>query len=365
MKNSIRILSDLFMAGILILCAVSASCNKIPVEVQQGTLGWSFAALPPSRTVMELPDTDDFILEVRDPDGKPLYEGTYGASPEKLLVDPGSYTVKVVSRIFSAPAFDAPQFGDEKVVVVKSGAVAKAVLNCTQLNAGIRLNFLPEFRERFPSASVSVSSSDGSLPYSYSEKRTAFFKPGPVSVILEDNDAPGTLMTRYLSAREILSVGITCAPETETASGGELTIVVDTARLWNSEDFVFGGAQEGTPGTSPENAYGISQAKEHLGESAVWVTGFIVGGDLSSTKNGVSFAAPFESRTNLVIAARSSVTEKASCLSVQLLKGKIRDDLNLVDHPELLGRKVFLKGNLVSSYYGIPGIQGISEYIIK
>lgn len=365
MKNSIRILSDLFAAGFLMLCAVSASCNKIPVEVQQGTLEWSFALHPPSRTVMELPDTDDFILEVRDPEGKALYEGTYGASPEKMLVNPGSYTVKVLSRIFSAPAFDAPQFGDEKVVVVKPGAVAKAVLNCTQRNAGIRLNFLPEFRERFPSASVFVSFSDGSLPYPYSEKRIAFFKPGPVSVILEDNGVPGPLMTRHLSACEILSVGITCAPETEAASGGELMVVVDTARLWNSEDFVLGGTQEGTSGTSPENAYGISQAKEHLGENAVWVTGFIVGGDLSSTKNGASFAAPFESRTNLVIAARSSVTEKDSCLSVQLVKGKIRDGLNLVDHPELLSRKVFLKGNLVSSYYGIPGIQGISEYIIK
>ena len=52
-------------------------------------------------------------------------------------------------------------------------------------------------------------------------------------------------------------------------------------------------------------------------------------------------------------------------MSVQLAKGDIRDDLNLVDHPELLGRQVFLLGDIVESYYGIPGVQNISEYRLK
>ena len=42
--------------------------------------------------------------------------------------------------------------------------------------------------------------------------------------------------------------------------------------------------------------------------------------------------------------------------------GRIRDALNLVENPGLLGRKVYLKGDIVESYYGIPGIQSISEY---
>ena len=41
---------------------------------------------------------------------------------------------------------------------------------------------------------------------------------------------------------------------------------------------------------------------------------------------------------------------------------KIRDALNRVDHEDTLGKKVFLKGDIVPSYYGIVGIQSISEY---
>jgi hypothetical protein len=53
------------------------------------------------------------------------------------------------------------------------------------------------------------------------------------------------------------------------------------------------------------------------------------------------------------------------CLSVQLPSGELRDDLNLVDNPGLLGRKVCLKGDIVEAYYGIPGIKNISEYELQ
>ena len=86
-------------------------------------------------------------------------------------------------------------------------------------------------------------------------------------------------------------------------------------------------------------------------------------GDLSSSS--ASFSTPFKSRTNLLLGTRSSSSDKGSCLSVQLLKGDIRDALNLVDNPDILGTQIFLKGDIVESYYGIPGIQNITEYEIK
>ena len=95
----------------------------------------------------------------------------------------------------------------------------------------------------------------------------------------------------------------------------------------------------------------------------VWVYGYIVGGDLSSSR--CSFDGPFSSRTNIVLASKSSCRDKQSCLSVQLAKGDVRDALNLVDHPENLGRKIYLKGDIVASYYGIEGLQGVSEYMWK
>ena len=45
--------------------------------------------------------------------------------------------------------------------------------------------------------------------------------------------------------------------------------------------------------------------------------------------------------------------------------GDVLDALNLVDHEENLGRQVFLKGDIVEAYYGIPGLQNITEFELR
>ena len=92
--------------------------------------------------------------------------------------------------------------------------------------------------------------------------------------------------------------------------------------------------------------------------------GYIVGGDLSTAGTTVK-TSKLTKNTHLAIAARASVTAKASCVSVELPKGKVRDALNLVDHPDLIGSRVYLKGNLVTSYFGTTGLKGTSEYVLK
>ena len=54
--------------------------------------------------------------------------------------------------------------------------------------------------------------------------------------------------------------------------------------------------------------------------------------------------------------------DRESGMSVSLPASSIRDDLNLVDHPDLLGRKIMLKGDIVEAYFGLPGIKNITEY---
>lgn len=368
MKNSIRNLTKVAAVGMMTLAAMNLSCNKIPSEKSaQGTLDWNFAPRMFTRSAVDLPDTDAFILTVSNSAGEVLYEGLYGNSPESMLVNPGSYTVKVVSRLFDKPEFSAPQFGDEQLVVVKSGTNTRAWLKCTQLNAGLRLRLGSDFKSAYPQGSVRVSSSDGSLDYGQSEGRTGYFKPGNVSVELNDGNSSKVLMTRFLEACEILTLGISCpgSDSPEPGNGGSLSLSIDTSRVWNNYDYVIGSGQGADPGTTQATAYGVGQAKEHVGEKGVWVCGFIVGGDLSSAKEGISFTPPFSSMTNIAIASRSSVTSKSSCLSVKLPKGDIRTAVNLVDNPDLIGRKVYLKGDLVSAYYGIPGVENITEYSFK
>jgi hypothetical protein len=49
-------------------------------------------------------------------------------------------------------------------------------------------------------------------------------------------------------------------------------------------------------------------------------------------------------------------------MSVQLSAGEIRDALNLVDNPHMLGRRVCLRGDIVSAYYGLPGMKNLEIY---
>ena len=96
-----------------------------------------------------------------------------------------------------------------------------------------------------------------------------------------------------------------------------------------------------------------------------WVCGYIVGGDLSATGSKVNTGPTFKKNTHLAIAARASVTEKASCLSVELPKGGIRDALNLVSHPGLIGRQVYVRGDVVASYFGTSGLKSTSDFVLK
>lgn len=361
MKTSVR--PFCLVAAVSGILAAIVSCNKLPSEGGQGTLRWAFSSGIQSRSTVDLPDTDSFILTVTNSANTILYKGYYGDSPESMLVNPGSYTVRAVSREFAEPEFDAPQFGDEQVVVVKAGASTDVLLECVQMNCGLGLRIDPVFSSVYPGGSLSVSSAEGSLDYGYSETRTGFFKPGSLSVILYDGTSSEKLVTRNLEAREILTLGITCPSSGNDSDGGRtsLSIKVDTLRTWSEDEFTIGSGQ-GDSGVSPATAFSVGQAKSHAGEKGVWVCGYIVGGDLSSSKNGIKFEPPFESMTCIAIAARSSVSEKSSCMSVQLVKGDFREALNLVEHPELIGRKVYLKGDIEASYYGIPGLKNLTEY---
>lgn len=309
----------------------------------------------------EMPDTGDFKVDVTDSKGKSIYSGSYAACPEVLSVQAGSYVVKAVSEEFEKPAFSKPQYGDEQCIVVPSGGVADVRLICSQINAGIRLVLNSDFLTAFPDGVLFLKSDKGKLMYGYSEKRIAYFHPGQVSLILNDAGKDEVLMTRTLQAQEVLSLKVNIASSSSVSGGpsAKVSLQVDTVRNWLSDVYVLGSASSGEDSST---AMTVAQAREAAGEKDVWVSGYVVGGDLTSAS--ASFEEPFTSRTNILIGPKSSTSVKASCLSVQLQAGSLRDALNLVDNPSLIGCKVALKGDIVDSYFGIPGMKNITEYVI-
>ena len=351
------------MLGLLV-----AACDAIgPDGKGEGELRVSFAHGYETsvRAISEIPDTGDFMLTISDSKGEPVYSGRYDDCPEAIKVPSGNYTVRVVSHEFSKPAFASPQFGDEQCVTVPSGGVAEVRLMCEQINCGVRLKISEDFLDSFPDGVLWLKASNGRLMYGYSEKRAAYFLPGNVSLVMTRDESEEVLMTRTLQARDMLILKVNVAQTEEPSVPDDpyasVSVAVDTSRNWITDTYEIGG--ESTRGTSPDAAMTVAGARGAAGAEDVWVSGYIVGGDLSP--KSVSFESPFTSRTNILLGPKSTTSDRSSCLSVQLAAGGVRDALNLVDNPLNHGRRVILKGNLVEAYYGMPGMKNITDFELR
>ena len=351
-----------------LLLPLLAACEMMGdgPESKKGELRVAFGDLPSeeTRAAMEMPDTNDFLLYVADAQGEIIYDGSYKDAPESVIVKEGSYNVRVLSRKFSKPEFSSPQYGDEQVVVVNAGETVSVKFICSQVNSGVRLRTSPDFLTAYPDAALVLKSDQGSLMYGYSETRIAYFLSGNISLVMTQGGVDNTLLTRWLGPGEILSLGVGVSQKPDPQTGllkDDISISVDTSRVWIEDNFIIG--EDNGTGSDSGGARSIAQAMGAAGSKDVWVRGYIVGGDLTSAS--ASFEGPFESRTNLLLGPKSSTTNRSSCIAVQLSTGKVRDDLNLVDHPELLGKQVCLNGDIADSYFGLVGLKEVGDYVLE
>lgn len=349
-----RSLAALSAAFILPLCI---SCSDL-MQHPGDEIGTLIVDLPPMTRSSYIPLTEDFELNVSDATGRIIYDGKYSSSPEKFELNAGSYTVSAQSCQFDEPRYDCPQFGDSKVVAVKAGQTANVLLECRQLNCGLRIEADAAFRSAYPSSDLLLKSLSGSLIWTYGENRTAFFRPGSVSVVLGSQGE--TLCSRTLAAQQMLTLKLSATGELngEPGTGDGIRLLVDTTRTWLDDSYVIGGSN---PGSSPAVPYTITQARQHSGESDVWVCGYIVG--IATSTSRFQFEGPFARNTNIVIGLRPGTIDPEFCMSVELAKGDVRDALNLMDNPTNLGKRVCVRGSIADAYYGIPGIKGLDDYL--
>ena len=340
----------------LFLCAAAAlsSCDYFfPQEDGRLMVFFSRDSYLATKATEDVPDTNSFLLSVTASNGVTVYEGLYGSAPQPIMASPGTYNVKVYSSNMDIPAYSNPVYGDEQTVLVESGKESVTRLFCQQVNSGVIIKFDPDLINQ--QATVNITAGEWQLIYPAGETRTAYFPPCLVHFDLCMRQQTIPLLDRTLRAREILSLNV----HAPSVTAGGVSVSIDTSRIWTSED-VTPGSSGGQTGSDISNALDVLAARQSPGTNDVWVYGYIVGGDLSSSK--ASYRPPFTSRTNILLSSKAVASSREGCLSVQLQQGDIRDALNLVDNPGLLGRQVFLKGNLVPSYYGLPGLQGLSDY---
>ncbi|MBB6461740.1 DUF6359 domain-containing protein [Flammeovirga kamogawensis] len=111
------------------------------------------------------------------------------------------------------------------------------------------------------------------------------------------------------------------------------------------------------------NPFDLEAAAARLGQTGVWVKGYIIG-----SVNGVSLEDDFvagasgeSSASNFVIATSATETDPTKGMPVQLTTGFVRDGLNLKENPTLIGKAVWVKGD-IQNYFNIPGVKNVVSY---
>ena len=154
------------------------------------------------------------------------------------------------------------------------------------------------------------------------------------------------------------------------------TVGKGAAYIWNSTNSLLAGGNTNPP-TPPTNLVGDGTADNpytvddvlalnNTSKGPHYVKGFIIGQvNGASISSGLDTEAPFVGSTyddgsvatqgtNLMIAGVAGDTTKM--VAVQLPAGALRDEFNLVEHPEMLGAEVLICGSL-EKYFGVAGIK--------
>jgi len=343
------------------LIALTASCAGLGDNYSTqntGRISLGFAE-PVASTKASVYDTSSFLLSIISAGGDTIYCGTYGRRPQSLQVKAGTYEIAVLSHQMPTPAFESPQYGDRQIVVVSNGQQANVALLCKRVNAGVHLTFTDTFRSRYPGGSLRLSQGNGGgLDYGYDETRTAYFCTGDVAFVYRSDEGPDTLFVRNVGAGQVHNLTLNASSDSSMTA---FSLCVDDAADTLSQTLIVGDRFSGADGQSKERAYDLQAAAAHMGDT-VWVWGYIVGGDL--TASTISFKGPFEKSSNMAIADNPDESKRENCFSVELSRTAVKTALNLVDHPENIGKKVFLRG-VVSSYFSLTGLKGVTDYVLQ
>jgi hypothetical protein len=154
------------------------------------------------------------------------------------------------------------------------------------------------------------------------------------------------------------------------------------AGTWEVKTFnVLRGQAEVDPGTgtnpdgpadgdagSEAKPYTVAQAISNQGAKDngvfVWVEGYVVGLVDGMNMSNAVLGANGATMTNILIAASADETDMSKCMPVQLPAGPIRDGLNLVANPTVLGKAVKLNGTL-EPYFSVAGLKNVQNAYLE
>lgn len=353
------------MAGFLLLLATWACNGLVVVNDPNGQLFVKVTTRTHYGVKTKSLDVDSFVFILTTAEGDTLYNSTVGeVTGEPFSLRQGTYTITVCNEWFTVPAFEKPFYYNQTQVHVVAGSACNANIVCTQHNAGVRVLFTENYLNSSPESHMIITGSDGELLF---EKTTehlwGYYNPGPVILMLYKNNIQSRSFERTIDANHMYTF-LVDAPDTLTQYVEPVfSITTDTTRVWHYGiwDDEHYDNNEFPDGLTKETACSITQARtlpDNIGD--IWVYGYIVGCYLSNRA-----FAPGETSvaSNLALADNPDEQIKENTYSIELKSGtSVRNALNLMDNPENLNKKVWLKGTINHSYMDIHGLKNVKEY---
>jgi hypothetical protein len=347
-------------AGCILFAALWA-CNGLKiVPGPNGTLIVDVAVETPFGVRTRSASLDNYVFLLIKQGGDTLYNSTVEAiTGSALSLEPGYYVIEVFNETFTVPAFDKPYYYCRDTAAVVGGESCKVFLVCKQVNAGVRVVFSEAFSVQHASYSINISGTGGSLNYdSTSEDRWGYFFPGQINLTLTADGSSSDPVERQIQEKYMYTFLVEESGGTQDNVEPVITVSVDTTRSWITSLWNDTGGT--VRGLTKETAYTIAQASTlEGGLNDIWVCGYIVG---CYSSNGSFLYEGSNSATNLALADTDSYIEKPMSYPVELPLGAIRDALNVVDHPDYIHTKVWIKGKTNASYFGLPGMKSPKEY---
>ena len=236
------------------------------------------------------PDLGAFTLEVTQDETVVHKIPTLGANTSpSLTLEAGDYTVSAYSQPFAAPAFDTPVYGASQLLTIMAGGTKDVALECTQTNAGVKINYSDDFKAQHTSYSTRIAHSTGTLDFSGSDAgRTGYFPTGYVDLIVTADGKEYTQAIQ-LKARRLYTITVKDANVPVTSGHANISISVSTDVTNENVEITFpaNGGNTGGDGGTRQTIYG-----ENIGSTDVTSSALVLSfkGWQNQTGSGISYS---------------------------------------------------------------------------
>lgn len=221
------------------------------------------------------PDLGTFTLEVTQGETVVHKIPTLGANTSpSLTLEAGDYTVSAYSQPFAAPAFDTPVYGASQLLTITAGATKDVALECTQTNAGVKINYSDDFKAQHTSYSTRIVHSTGTLDFSGSDAgRTGYFPTGYVDLIVTADGKEYTQAIQ-LKARRLYTITVKDANVPVTSGHANISISVSTDVTNENVEITFpaNGGNTGGEGGTRQTIYGENVGSTDVSASTLLVS---------------------------------------------------------------------------------------------